>query len=275
MQREQKGRLGTWRRGCQQGSEGQGGRDGRNVRARETESSIGLVGTLDPVRVLSAGRRGQLVNTGSPGPSPGQGPLWNEYLDTDTPSSPLFTLAPPSSLSGALAPPPSAARPRPRLRGGLRSRPAPPPLLGLARPHSPEPPGQRAPRPRPARPGQARVPRPGPPPRAMESRPPGSRRVSHPAPPLSLAPAAAAAPPHPIPARPWRAGYLSFRLVLGLSGPSPITGAVPTNLWIPAGNPRLLPPYWIPPPLLLRSLESPRYSDFHQVLHVPSNYHAA
>ena len=173
-----------------------------------------------------------------------------------------FHPSPPSSCSGSLAPPPSAARPRPRLRGGLRSRPAPPPLLGPARPHSPEPPGQRAPRPRPARPGQARVPRPGPPPRAMESRPPGSRRVSHPAPPLSLAPAAAAAPPHPIPARPWRAGYLSFRPVLGLFGPSPITGAVPANLWIPAGPPRLLPPYWIPPPLFLRSLESPKSSDF-------------
>ncbi|XP_036723156.1 zinc finger protein 385A isoform X4 [Balaenoptera musculus] len=51
------------------------------------------------------------------------------------------------------------------------------PFSGPARPHSPEPPGQRAPRPRPARPGQARPPRPGPPPRAMEPRPPGSRRM--------------------------------------------------------------------------------------------------
>ncbi|KAM9073310.1 zinc finger protein 385A isoform 1-T1 [Megaptera novaeangliae] len=51
------------------------------------------------------------------------------------------------------------------------------PFSGPARPHSPEPPGQRAPRSRPARPGQARPPRPGPPPRAMEPRPPGSRRM--------------------------------------------------------------------------------------------------
>lgn len=56
MQREQgKGRLGTQKRGCQQRREGQKGRDERkeNVRDRETGSSIGLVGTLDPARVPS------------------------------------------------------------------------------------------------------------------------------------------------------------------------------------------------------------------------------
>ncbi|XP_036771241.2 zinc finger protein 385A isoform X2 [Manis pentadactyla] len=51
------------------------------------------------------------------------------------------------------------------------------PVSGPSGPHSPETPGQRAPRPRPIRPGQARVPGSGPPPRAMEPRPPGSRRM--------------------------------------------------------------------------------------------------
>lgn len=242
----------------------------RSVRVRETESSKGLVGpveTLDPGLFLGRveeaevtwsihGRRAERPLSMARSTLERVSGYGHPFLSSFHPSSA-------SSLAGSLAPPPSVARPRPRLWGGLRSRPAPPPLLRPGRPHSPEPPGQRAPRPRPARPGQARVPRPGPPPRAMESRPPGSRRVSHPAPLLSLTPdAAAAPPPHPIPARPWRAGYLSFRLVLGLSGPSPIAGAVPTNLWIPAGTPRLLPPYWIPPPLLLRSLESPKSSDF-------------
>ena len=77
----------------------------------------------------------------------------------------------------------------------------------------------------------------------MEPRPPGSRRVSHPAPPLSRAPAAAAAAPPPptpapIPARKPLPDSLPLRLVLGLSGPSPTTGAALTNLRIPSGAPQ-------------------------------------
>lgn len=187
----------------------------RSVRVRETESSKGLVGpveTLDPGLFLGRveeaevtwsihGRRAERPLSMARSTLERVSGYGHPFLSSFHPSSA-------SSLAGSLAPPPSVARPRPRLWGGLRSRPAPPPLLRPGRPHSPEPPGQRAPRPRPARPGQARVPRPGPPPRAMESRPPGSRRVSHPAPLLSLTPDAAAAPPPPPHPRPPLAGWL-------------------------------------------------------------------
>lgn len=48
-----------------------------------------------------------------------------------------FRPSPPSFLSGSLAPPQFSARPPPRLRGGLRTRPAPPPLLWAGRASQP------------------------------------------------------------------------------------------------------------------------------------------
>lgn len=188
----------------------------------------------------------------------------------DSPSSPPQPLFMPLTLP---VPAPPSARPRPRPRGGSGPYRRRLPFSRPARPHSPEPPGQREPLPWAAQPGPARGPRPGPPPRAMEPRPPGSRRVSHPSPPLSLAPAAAAAPPTPTPSRPPAPAGLATSSSARSSGypahppqtaarPQPISGSqlVPPDCCHHTGYPRLsFPGPWSPPD----------HRTSHQVLHLP------
>lgn len=247
----------------------------RNVQARETGSSIDLVGTLDPARVpsgvnprssdvLSPGRAARRPHLVCPGTSV-------------TPSSPLRP-SPSSTLLDSLSPPPSSARPRPRLQGGAGPAGTASPSPDRSGSTAPSHPGQREPRLWPAWPGQARVPCPGPLPRAMEPRPPGSRRVSHPAPPLSQAPAAAAAPPPPPPPHP------RPPLRGGLPLPSPCPRVIRPILPNRCGSNQSLDPSPRPdcrhhtgyPGLCFSDPRSPpNLQTSRLVLHLPSDYHAA
>lgn len=231
----------------------------RKVQARETGSATGRVTgpSKGPHWRKPSGASGQCPVARPRGPSPGPG-LSGTSVWTWTPR-PLFALAP---LQASRAPYPRP-RPRPRLWGGLRAGPAPPLLLRAgpaaqpratratsaaspacpARPGSASPPGYATPGHGTASPGVPQGKPPGP------SSLPGSRRCRS-APPTPSPPAPARLPTSPFA---WSSGYPAHPP--RPARPQPISGSH-------LAPPRLLPPYWIPRPLLLRSLKSPKFSDF-------------